>query len=428
MVKVPLDYPIGTPGQSWGPSEKYTWLSSRQVRRSYHDDVVRPLYDLLSSDDHGDGDGDGVEGSSTSFSTDFEIVQYGELHVPRCDDCDGDVNRPPSSSTKTSNSLPLLAVKSKSLTAFKPTVLITGGTHGYETSGVLGALSFLTSGKARYYHNYFNVVVVPCVCPWGYERVERWVAEAVDPNRSFERASSDSLNGGGSVSGELLRTRESNQLIEFLDSLQVTCTAANVGEVSNGGMMDAININSEECDKPLKWLCHMDLHETTDSDFTEFRPAKAARDGGLEYDDHIPDGFYLVGDSERMEGELSTGDDPVSDHSDGGKRRKQLQMGFYQAILNAVERVTHIAEMEDYTDGHGKKLLSGYPAESKGLILVPCRPLGLCAGGAVPSADYLATTEVYPDSERTNGEECTRAQVESVCGGLDYLLETVVGS
>jgi hypothetical protein len=30
-----------------------------------------------------------------------------------------------------------------------------------------------------------------------------------------------------------------------------------------------------------QWTMHMDLHETTDSDLSEFRPAKASRDGVL---------------------------------------------------------------------------------------------------------------------------------------------------
>lgn len=29
----------------------------------------------------------------------------------------------------------------------------------------------------------------------------------------------------------------------------------------------------------LKWTAHFDLHETTNSDYIEFIPAKAARDG-----------------------------------------------------------------------------------------------------------------------------------------------------
>ena len=39
-------------------------------------------------------------------------------------------------------------------------------------------------------------------------------------------------------------------------------------------------------------MIHVDLHETTDSDETEFMPAKASRDGEYIAPDVIPDGFY----------------------------------------------------------------------------------------------------------------------------------------
>jgi hypothetical protein len=43
-----------------------------------------------------------------------------------------------------------------------------------------------------------------------------------------------------------------------------------------------------------KWTCHLDLHETTDSDATEFMPAKNDAEAGLLYTSEvIPDGFYL---------------------------------------------------------------------------------------------------------------------------------------
>ena len=82
---------------------------------------------------------------------------------------------------------PLYAVKSRSWDARKPSVLITGGVHGYETSGVQGALSFLNSPECQKFADVLNIAVVPCVSPWGYERVQRWNAEAVDPNRSFDK-------------------------------------------------------------------------------------------------------------------------------------------------------------------------------------------------------------------------------------------------
>ena len=45
---------------------------------------------------------------------------------------------------------PLKAALSRNWDAAKPTVLVTGGVHGYETSGVQGALLFLASRAAEY--------------------------------------------------------------------------------------------------------------------------------------------------------------------------------------------------------------------------------------------------------------------------------------
>jgi hypothetical protein len=47
---------------------------------------------------------------------------------------------------------------------------VTGGVHGYETSGVEGALLFLET-KAEAYSKDFNILVAPCISPWGYERI-----------------------------------------------------------------------------------------------------------------------------------------------------------------------------------------------------------------------------------------------------------------
>ena len=48
-----------------------------------------------------------------------------------------------------------------------------GGVHGHETSGVQGALLFLETEAARLSAQ-INVVVAPCVSPWGYEHIQRW--------------------------------------------------------------------------------------------------------------------------------------------------------------------------------------------------------------------------------------------------------------
>src|SRR3546814_16767666 len=73
--------------------------------------------------------------------------------------------------------------------------------------------------------------------------------------------------------------------------------------------------------EPLRgrFLVHVDLHETTDSDESEFRPALAARDGQPYEPGEIPDGFYLVDDS------------------------ANTQRTFTQAVIDALAKVPHIA-------------------------------------------------------------------------------------
>ncbi|KAL3781886.1 hypothetical protein ACHAWO_010048 [Cyclotella atomus] len=323
--KAPVNYPIGTPGQPWQDAEKAQWLQSRRVHRSYTKDVVEPLLSWASN------------------STAFELKKYGLLDVAE------------------GQGLPLYAVVPSKPSNSKPWMLVTGGTHGYETSGVLGALRFLFT-KAEKYLPQMNVVVAPCLCPWGYERIERWVSTAVDPNRSFRRPFDEA------EIDMTVRTRETMMVMKFLDSI---------------GAEDA----------SVQWQCHLDLHETTDTDSSEFCPAKAARDGELEYDAHIPDGFYLVGDT------------------------IDSQLDWYKYMIAAVEKVTHIAPADE------DNTLIGEPVVSPGVLLVPKKNLGLCAGGAVPDAKFIVTTEVYPDSARTNPEECIVAQVETVCAAFDYILD-----
>ena len=138
-------------------------------------------------------------------------------------------------------------------------------------------------------------------------------------------------------------------------------------------------------------LVHIDLHETTDTDETEFRPALAARDGVAHVPGEIPDGFYLVDDSENPQPE------------------------FQQAVLAAVAKLTHIAP----ADRHGE--IIGSPMVAPGVINYPLKRLGLCA--SITPASYKTTTEVYPDSCRTTPEQCNSAQVTAVCAAIDFALE-----
>lgn len=296
-------YPIGKPGTPWGDAEKRVWRDAQVKRRSYQDEVLRHLEDL---------------------DTRFQVQRYGELTYPE-------------------GRYPLYGIVTRDWDDQRPAVLVTGGVHGYETSGVQGAVRFVQTRAVDYVAD-FNIAVAPCVSPWAYETINRWNPEATDPNRSFV---SDSSCG------------EAALLIAWMRGL------------------------------PGPILAHFDLHETTDTDNSEFRPAAAARDGVALEEWPIPDGFYLVGDSEAPE------------------------PGFQRAIIDAVTTVTHIAP-DDASGG-----IIGVPVAQPGVINYAVRALGLCAGAT--DAPYRTTTEVYPDGPSVDAETCIQAQVAAVCGGLNYL-------
>lgn len=289
---------------TWGEAEKQQWLSEQTIKRSYTEQVVSVINGLTDL---------------------FDVEQYGALSF--------DLDK-----------YPLFMLKSKNWDSSKSVILVTGGVHGYETSGVHGALGFL-QGPAKNYINGYNIAVAPCVSPWGYESINRWNPFAIDPNRSFIKDSP---------------CEESAFLMQAVSALQ--------GEV----------------------LAHFDLHETTDSDNSVFRPALAARDGIKQIVWNIPDGFYVVGNTE----------EPVAD--------------FQSAVIQSVEKITHIAPPDDA----GK--IIGKPLEQKGVINYPTKSLGLCAG--MTDAKYTTTTEVYPDSPKVTDEDCNLAQIAAIVGGLDYLL------
>jgi len=309
VSKADSRYPIGTPGQPWGAAEVAAWRSRQVRQRSYEAEVL-----------------DAVE----RLRLDFDVLQYGQLDY-------GD------------DHYPLLAIKSRDWSDALPGVLVTGGVHGYETSGVHGALQFVARHAADYVGR-INLLVAPCVSPWGYERIHRWNPDALDPNRSFRDDSP---------------ARESAALMQLVAPLHDN------------------------------FLVHIDLHETTDSDESEFRPALAARDGKPFEPGEIPDGFYLVGDS----------DNP--------------QPGFQRAIIDAVAAVTHIAP----ADARGE--IIGSPVVAPGVINYAVKQLGLCAG--ITSARYTTTTEVYPDSPRATPQQCNAAQAVAVRAAIDYALAQAAG-
>lgn len=297
-------YPIGAPGEPWTDADKAAWYERQEIRRSYRDQV-RAKLDALGAG--------------------WVVEQYGALSI--------DPQR-----------YPMFFVRAREVNADAPWALVTGGVHGYETSGVQGALAFLRTAAADFTGR-LNLVVAPCVSPWGYEVINRWNPRAVDPNRSFVADSP---------------AEESAALMALVERLGV------------------------------EFLLHLDLHETTDSDENEFRPALAARDGKAFEPGLIPDGFYTVGDSENP------------------------QPDFQAAIVAGVEKVTHIAP----ADENGQ--IIGADVTQPGVINYPCAALGLCAG--VTGARFTSTTEVYPDSPKVTDEVCNAAQVAAVRAALDHAL------
>lgn len=297
-------YPIGTPGVAWSDAEKQQWQALQEVKRSYQAEVLTKLEQL------------------DSF---WHKEQYGALSF--------DASR-----------YPLFVIRNSDWQANKPVALITGGVHGYETSGVQGAIYFLQQQGQKYAKD-FNLVVAPCISPWGYETINRWNPDAVDPNRSFKWG---------------MNSQETQAIMTWLKDNQIAP------------------------------LLHIDLHETTDTDNSEFRPALAARDGVIHDNWDIPDGFYLVGDS------------------------RNPQEAFQKAIIDEVAKVTHIAPADDSGRIIGD-LISQF-----GVINYDCKKAGLCAG--MTDAQFVTTTEVYPDSPKTDAQNCTQAQSVAVSAALDYVI------
>lgn len=173
-------YPVGTPGKVWGDEERSQWLKlAGVVQRSYKDDVLGKLENLRAS---------------------YNVEQYGAL-------------------SQDPERYPLFVVKTRGWDpATKPSMLVTGGTHGYETSGVMGALLFAETMSK--FEETFNIAVIPCVSPWSYECIQRWNAKTSDPNRYYVADSP---------------VEECAAVVNLVKSLAVP-----------------------------QWTLHLDLHETTD--------------------------------------------------------------------------------------------------------------------------------------------------------------------
>lgn len=189
-----------------------------------------------------------------------------------------------------------------------PNVLITGGVHGYEPSGVEAAMRFAEK-EVSSLTDKFNFAIYPCISPWAYEHDQRWNAEAEDPNRLFAR-------------GETFTPIEECQ--SFMTSIEkhgVIFTAA------------------------------VDLHETCDRD-VHLRVMRSERFGSSLAPDYqeIPQGYYLT----------------LSKRETAGENGRQLLFG--QAIIDEVVKVSPIAPEKTILEGkvnYGGVTLS---LPSKGLM------------------------------------------------------------
>ena len=279
-------YPIGTPGQPWGAAELAQWRARQVRQRSYADDVLHAVDHLRDR---------------------FDVESYGEVVY-------ADEHRP-------AEHFPLMALRTRNWQSSLSTVLVTGGVHGYETSGVHGALRFAQAHAADYAGR-VNLLVAPCVSPWAYERIQRWNFDAIDPNRSFRESSP---------------AQESAALMRLVAPLRG------------------------------QFAAHIDLHETTDTDESEFRPAVAARDGKPFEPCTIPDGFYLVDDAANPQPE------------------------FQQAIIRAVERVP---TLPGRCAGRHHRLT----ADGARVIHYAKQALGLCA--SITGARYTTPPRSTPTAPR----------------------------
>jgi len=89
-------YPIGTAGKPWTKEQQQKWRDTQTVKRSYKDEVIAKIDAMRET---------------------FDVEQYGALSM--------DEDR-----------YPLFCLKTKFWAEDKMNLFVTGGVHGYETSGV----------------------------------------------------------------------------------------------------------------------------------------------------------------------------------------------------------------------------------------------------------------------------------------------------
>ncbi len=178
-----------------------------------------------------------------------------------------------------------------------------------------------------------NLLVAPCISPWAYERIHRWNPRGDRPEPFVPREQPGWRIGGAVRLVAPLRDR---------------------------------------------LLVHVDLHETTDTDESEFRPALAARDGKP---------FEPDGDS----GRVLSGRRCRAARSRSSSRRSSMR-----------SRRSRISRRAD-AQGRDHRLAPGRAGRDR-YRAAQARP----RAPASPTRATRPTTEVYPDSPRATPEQCNR--------------------
>ncbi len=242
--------------KGWSEAQKYAWYLGVDAQgniRDYQADVVSRLMRLPANV--------------------HTLESYGTIHTPH-EDYDA------------------LRVTVGDVRNGKPNILITGGVHGYEPSGVEAAIRFLEEDAPRL-SDQFNFIVYPCISPWGYEYDQRWNWQAEDVNRNF------------SDSKDIVQIDE---CVAFMTSIK-----------SEGAVFAAA----------------IDLHETNERD-KDLRVLRAERFGSemptTEQINAMPQGFHLMINQGRMEWQT------------------ELQREFAQSIVNRVSEISPIAPEQKILD------------------------------------------------------------------------------
>lgn len=231
---------------TWNETDKLEWLSKQTFQRSYAEQVLSRIEKL-----------DPLGGQLKTRS-------YGNLSLQGREELA--IKGAVLSANEYEKRYPLYYAEVGDITNGKINIIVTGGTHGYEESGVYGALGFLETDAANYIDR-FNFLVFPCLSPFAYEVNQRWTHDAWDPNRSFDRSKP--------------YVPEAQLVMDVLDEAR-----KRVGR---------------------DFAAAVDLHETPDRDKTMMPPQYQRYGINLTPDDIlIPNGYYLISNASNKAPEMAT--------------------------------------------------------------------------------------------------------------------------